>query len=471
MPTSNRRKRSAKEANLPDREETKEDDSDYEPQDNSSSSDDDVDEHGNIKNLIDYEEGDASSSSSSNSSSSDSSEDDDVKIPLLNVYPIGGLFNTIFDELKMPSNGNKYNIFKKRIQDSCINKETKDKLLKKLENSSLDDKQKEWFDSLLNIPFGTYTPLPIDIKKDDVGKYFTSLMKTLDEAVYGLKNVKEEIINYIAQCLTTTTPSPRILALHGIAGTGKTKIVREGISKTLNRPMQTFSMGGIKDSQHFVGFDYTYMNSKHGAIAQAMIDSKVMNPIIFFDELDKISSGWEGEEIENLLVHMTDPVQNHDFKDKYFDGISIDLSKVIFIFAFNNIDNINPILKDRLHIIRIPPPTENEKLIIAKEYVVDELLKNIGLSKDDFIITDEAFKYAINKFSKNDGVRNLKRCIETILLKVNTIKLLGKAVGDINLSFSLKNYSLPIKIDIDNVNVFLKSHEIDEESTHLHMYM
>jgi ATP-dependent Lon protease len=420
-----------------------------------SSSDSDTDERGNIKKLINYD-----------SSSSEDNEDEEKCNCQPPQNPMGIFLNKLFNG----KNDHKFNI-ETRINGSLLKQELKDKLKIKLNKCELDEKQQDWFDTVLNIPHGVYNPLPIDIVKDDVGKYFSNLILTMDKAVYGLQTVKEEIVNYVAQCITTSNPSPRILALHGVAGTGKTKIIREGISKSLNRPMQTFSMGGVKDSQHFVGFDYTYQHSKHGLITQGMLDSKVMNPIFFFDELDKISRGHEGEEIENLLIHMTDPVQNHDFKDKYIGEIPIDLSKVIFIFAFNNIENINPILLDRLHIVNIPTPSVEDKLIIAKNYLIDELLKNIGLNNSDFIITDEALKYIIQKYS-SDGVRPLKRCIETVLLKINTIKLLGKNIKDVKISFKLKDYNLPIKVDEEVVKIFLKSHETGkEELKNPYMYM
>ncbi|MDD4931372.1 MAG: AAA family ATPase [Candidatus Colwellbacteria bacterium] len=395
-----------------------------------------------------------------------------------------------FLEALMGNRGpSKLDIIRKRIKESSMTDDMKGKLNKKLDKTPfLDPKQDEWFEQLLSIPFGKFSPLPIDIAKDDVEKYFIGLMETLNKAVYGLENVKEEIINYVAQCLTSTNPSPRILALQGMAGTGKTQIVRNGIAKVLGTPMQTFSMGGIKDSSHFVGFDYTYQNSKYGAISQALMDSGVMNPVIFLDELDKISDWYEGEEVKNLLIHMTDPVQNHEFKDKYFEGLNIDLSKVIFIFAFNDIEKINPILRDRLHIIKIANPTDKDKLIIANNYVIDELLKNITLEKSDFTITDGAMMNIIQKHSnKNSGIRSVKDCIRTILLKVNTLKLLGKAtIKKIGLSFNheLKEdkkreknkeepvlaYTFPIVINENNVDVFLGSKESSDEK-YLSMYI
>ncbi len=387
---------------------------------------------------------------------------------------LGNLFGNPMNRNAGPS---KKDLLMKKINDSFMDDNLKLKLKLKLTKSYLDDKQTDWFESIINIPFGKYTPLPVDSKNEkEIHDYFIKIMNILDNAVYGMENVKEEIINYLAQSLTTTRPSPRILALHGIAGVGKTKIIREGLSKSLNRPLNSFSMGGIKDSSHFSGFDYTYAGSRHGAITQCLIESKVMNPIIFFDELDKISNNADGKEVENLLIHLTDPIQNYDFKDKYFSDISIDLSKVIFIFAFNDIDNISPILKDRLHIINILPPTNKEKLVIIKKYIIDDVLKNIGLNKDDFIITDEAITFMIDTYSRdnNKGMRELKRCIETILLKINTIKLLGNTLNEIKLSFSKKiSYQFPILVDQSQVELFLKNHhtEDDEISKYNNMYM
>jgi len=443
-----------------------ESDDDYIPPPSSDDDEEDVDEKGNIKNLI---------------SSSESDEEDESEFVTFedNRSLSGFLGSLLGGGGKGP---NKLDLLKKRIKDSSMTDDMKNKLYKKLEKSPyLDPKQEEWFEQLLSIPFGKFSPLPIDIAKDDVEKYFIGLMETLNKAVYGLDNVKEEIINYVAQCLTSTNPAPRILALQGVAGTGKTAIVRNGIAKVLGTPMQTFSMGGIKDSSHFVGFDYTYQNSRFGSISQALMDSGVMNPVIFLDELDKISDWYEGEEVKNLLIHMTDPVQNHEFKDKYFEGINIDLSKVIFIFAFNDIEKVNPILRDRLHIIKIANPTDKDKLIIANNYVIDELLKNISLSKSEFKITDEAMMHIIQKYSNtNSGIRSVKDCIRTVLLKVNTLKLLGKStIKKIGLSFNheikedkkrekekknpVLEYTFPIVIDENNIEVFLGVKEVDEK--------
>ena len=459
--TKRRKKDKKKDDNL-------ESDEEYTPLSENDEDGEDVDDHGNIKDLISYEE--------------DEEEMDGEEIiiegDIQNIF--GGLFESMINEGKKSS---KISKLKTRIEESLMSKELKDNLIKKLEKiSQLEPKMEEWFEELLSIPFGKYSPLPIDINKDDVPLYFNNLLKTLDSVVYGLKNVKEEIITYVAQCLSSKIPSPRILALQGSAGTGKTRIIRDGIAKVLNTPMKSFSMGGIKDSSHFVGFDYTYQNSKFGAISQALIDSKVMNPVIFLDELDKISGKHDGDEVENLLIHLTDPIQNHQFKDKYFDGVDIDLSKVIFIFAFNNIEKINPILLDRIHVIKIKNPSDNDKLIIANNYLIDEVLSGFSSSeegvkkcllKSDVKLTDSAVMSIIKKYSNGgDGMRSIKDCIRTILLKINTLKLLGGELSKhMNLSFCVEKISFPFVVDEKNINLFLedKCERCDEK--YMSMYM
>ncbi|NDG65057.1 MAG: AAA family ATPase, partial [Planctomycetes bacterium] len=247
---------------------------------------------------------------------------------------------------------NKIKTLKAKIPEMKINEDLKEKFLNILKSSNLDDKRLEWFDTLTKIPFGEYSKYNVDINDYNMTReYIKNVFTNLNSSVWGMYDVKEEILNYVAQCITQPDSKPRVLALCGQPGIGKTKIVRDGISKSLDRPMKCFSMGGIKDSSTFLGFDYTYVGSKYGAIVQALIDCKTMNPVLFFDELDKISDTKEGQDIENFLIHLTDPVQNYDFNDKYFNGIPIDLSKSLLIFSFNNIENISPILKDRLHII------------------------------------------------------------------------------------------------------------------------
>jgi ATP-dependent Lon protease len=158
---------------------------------------------------------------------------------------------------------------------------------------------------------------------------------------------------------------------------------------------------------------------------------------------------------------LTDPVQNNNFEDKYFDGIPIDISKVIFIFAFNDIGLISPILKDRLHIIKIPTPSIQEKVIIGTKYLTKELYPNIGFNEGDVVFSEEIMRYIITQHCEHDkGVRNLKRYIETILLKINTARFIGQKQK----YKSLKNkLTLPIEIIRDMVDELVDKNKNEKD--------
>jgi ATP-dependent Lon protease len=346
---------------------------------------------------------------------------------------------------------------KTKISTMKLNDNLKDKFRDMLENSNLDEKRLEWFDTLTKIPFGEYSKYEVDIENiENTKNYIKNVYNNLENSVWGMNDVKEEILNYVTQCIVQPDAKPRVLALCGKPGIGKTKIVREGISKSLNREMRCFSMGGIKDSSTFFGFDYTYVGSKHGAIVQSLIDCKTMNPILFFDELDKISNTKDGQDIENLLIHLTDPIQNYDFNDKYFNGIPIDISKSLLIFSFNEIENISPILRDRLHIINIPNPSVKDKINIASKFFVKDFLNNFKLNESEVVFNNDVLKYIIERYTDEEsGVRKLRRCIETVCMKINTNKLLGSCVRELNLSTSKINIQLPVMLTKEHIDVLL----------------
>jgi ATP-dependent Lon protease len=379
-------------------------------------------------------------------------QDDPVHIffPL----PPPNIFSQMFNGDGKDDTPAKYKALKEKILKLNLDDKIKERVLARLKNVDSDKhKHLEWFELLLKIPFKKYSEIPVTKTDhpDRISKYFDDVYDTLNKATYGMQQVKEEIVNYVAQIVSTENKNmPRIIALEGPAGVGKSKILRGGLSECLKRPMKNFSCGGIRDSAFLNGFSFTYSGSRPGAIVNGLIECGVSNPIFFFDELDKISTTNDGVDIQNVLIHLTDPVQNNNFEDKYFDGIPIDLSKVIFIFAFNDIGLISPILKDRLHIIKIPTPSIQEKVIIGTKYLTKELYPNIGFKEGDIVFSEEIMKYIINQHCEHDkGVRNLKRYIETILLKINTSRFIGAKQK----YKSLKNkLTLPIEINRDMVD-------------------
>ena len=314
---------------------------------------------------------------------------------------------------------------KKRINESLMPQKAKHEAQSRLDN---DDPEKsfKWVEHLLRIPFGKKIPLPVNraSKQRDIQRFFDQTKSNLDDAVYGMQSVKEEVVNYVAQFISTASDSmPRILGLRGSPGCGKTAIIRNGFAKAMNRPIKCISMGGIRDSNYFLGHDYTYVGSRYGIIVESLINMKCMNGILFMDEVDKISQTFDGSDIQNLLLHITDPVQNSTFHDKYFGDIDIDLSKMVFVFSFNDEKLIDPILRDRIYIINVPDPTMKEKIVIRQKYLLKELSPNIGFKRTEIILPAETVEHIIKTFCHNQkGVRGLKKCIESILLKLNTAR-------------------------------------------------
>ncbi len=358
------------------------------------------------------------------------------------------------------------NTLKDRINNSSLPEDYKKMALDKeisISNnlSSSASKDKEWVEFLLKIPFDKYSNLVVSKKSNTVQEirdFFINAVKDMDDVSYGMESVKEEILDCVSQMISTNSDCmPRVLCLQGQAGVGKTSFIRGGLAKILNRPFKQINMGGMTDSSFLLGHEQTYVGSRPGIIVNSLIETKVMNPIIFMDEVDKISTSEKGVDIQSVLIHLTDPVQNRDFQDKYFPGVNIDLSKVLFIFSCNDDTKLSPILKDRLNIIRVKNPSVNDKVIIGKKYLLKELCPNIGLDISKIKIDDETVKYIITNYCKDDvGLRGLKKCMESILMKVNS------ALYNPLIKYkTLKNISLeePFELTIKVVEDVLKKSE------------
>ena len=288
-------------------------------------------------------------------------------------------------------------------------------------------KIKQWVDTFMRIPFGKHDGLPITMN-DGVEKcadFMGKAHKTLEDAVYGLDDAKIQIMQMIGQWISNPNSVGTAIAIHGPMGTGKTTLVKEGISKVLNRPFAFLALGGATDSSFLEGHSYTYEGSVWGRIVEILIKSKCMNPVIYFVELDKISDTPKGEEIVGILPHLTDTTQNSQFHDKYFSGIDFDLSKALFIFSYNDEKKVNPILRDRMYRIETKGYDKKQKTTIAKQYLVPTIEKNINFDSGKIIIPDATLHYIIDKYTAQEkGVRNLKRCLEIIYSKLNLFRLM-----------------------------------------------
>jgi ATP-dependent Lon protease len=319
-------------------------------------------------------------------------------------------------------------------------------------------KIKNWVDTFMRIPFNKFEHLPINISNgvEACHDFMANAQATLDSAVYGLNDAKMQIMQMLGQLITNPAAIGTAIAIKGPMGTGKTSLVKEGISKILNRPFAFISLGGATDSSFLEGHSYTYEGSVWGKIVQILIESKCMNPVIYFDELDKISDTAKGEEIAGILTHLTDTSQNSQFHDRYFCDIDFDLSKCLFIFSYNDENKVNPILRDRMYKIQTKGYDKKQKTIISNNYLLPKIREQVMFQTGDILIPDDSVHYIIETHcNKEDGVRNLKRCLEIIYTKLNLYRLMkpGSNLFEEEMSLTVE---FPFTVTKDVVDKLIK---------------
>ena len=310
--------------------------------------------------------------------------------------------------------------------------------------------------------------------------------------------------------LITNTNAGNVFSLYGPAGVGKTTIIKNGLAKALNLPFAFISLGGATDASYLDGHSYTYEGSIPGRIVDIITKSGCMNPIIYFDELDKVSNTAKGKEIMNMLIHLTDPIQSSMFQDKYLGSMDIDLSRCIFVFSFNNIEKVSRILLDRMKLIYVKGFTNDEKRVITRNYLLPDLLKEYNLyyniyegtdgnpdlnsssftetkqqlenelSKTEPILqlTDKNIDFMIrfgeqngNHFNtKEEGVRQIKQRLEKLCSLINIVKITnGKwqkpvhsILDNIPELNKLNKEEYPIKLSNNTIEKLLKIKNLDE---------
>ena len=321
--------------------------------------------------------------------------------------------------------------YKFRVLDLPLADSMKATVIKKIDilnemgmDNSESYKLRTWIEGFMRIPFGTTIPLPVKI--DDGPKpcadFLSETRKTLDTAVYGMNGAKTQIMQILAQWISNPSSVGNVIALKGPMGVGKTSFAKNGVANVLKRPFEFFSLGGATDSANFVGHSYTYEGSMWGRIADSLMNARAMNPVMYFDELDKVSTTPHGEEIVSMLIHLTDRSQNNQFHDRYFAGVDFDLSQCLFVFSFNDESKVHPILKDRMQVIQCSGYTVDEKQVILTQYVWPQILERIKL--DGLTLTEEAVKYLITEFSREEeGVRTLIRAVESLVTRINLLRI------------------------------------------------
>ena len=372
------------------------------------------------------------------------------------------------DLLKTIDEINQYNKEHGKEQIKIIKKNKKD--LQMLISNYLSKCEDETKSKLLKKHDTSSSPLPketkdkitiIQSKLASINTYMNSVKQTLDEAVYGHENAKKQIERIIGQWINGEQGG-YCFGFEGPPGVGKTSLAKRGISDCLkdkegiSRPFAMIQMGGDSNGSTLHGHNYTYVGSTWGGIVQILMDKKCMNPIIFIDELDKISKTEHGKEIVGILTHLLDTTQNDCFQDKYFSGIDLDLSNALFVLSYNDVDQIDRILLDRIHRVRFSHLSLKEKLVICNKHVLAEVYKKMGL-EGMVHFEQDVLKFIIEEYTCEAGVRKLK-------------EVLFEIVGEINLDLLKTNIinHFPINITIEDIKTkyFKDKREVQVQKIH-----
>ena len=267
----------------------------------------------------------------------------------------------------------------------------------------------------------------------EVKTTMNNIRKILDDSVYGHDKAKRQIERIIGQWMSGEMKG-YCFGFEGPPGVGKTSLAKKGLAKCLtdkdgnSRPFGFIAIGGSANGSTLDGHNYTYVGSTWGRIVDILMESKCMNPIIFIDELDKVSKTENGKEIIGILTHIVDPTQNDTFQDKYFNGIDIDLSKALFIFSYNDVSLLDRILLDRIHRVKFDNLSVKDKIVITRNYILPEIFEKINL-RGSVIFNDEIIEHIIETYTCESGVRKLKEIFFEIISEIN-LELLREEQDD-----------------------------------------
>lgn len=311
-----------------------------------------------------------------------------------------------------------------------------------------------WIENVCRLPIGYCKQLPFNSQSTcpEIKKFLNDAKNHMDCTVYGHIDAKQQIIRLLAQWIVNPESKGMVIGIHGPMGCGKTTLIKDSICKVLKLPFAFIPLGGASDSCYLEGHSYTYEGATWGKIVDVLMKSQCMNPVFYFDELDKISNTSKGDEIVNILMHITDLSQNDKFQDKYFIDFEFDISKSLIIFSYNHEEAINPILRDRMIRIKTEGYNIHDKITIVQKYILPEILIQYKFDISDIIFNDDIIRQIISNVENEDGVRNLKRGIDNIVSNINLKRLTEE-----------EPLPFPYFVKGDDIKTYLKTEKKDDK--------
>ena len=283
---------------------------------------------------------------------------------------------------------------------------------------------------------------------ENVEKSMIQINDYLDDSIYGHEKAKQQILKIVGQWINGEQKG-YCFGFEGSPGVGKTSLAKRGLAKCLEdenkvtRPFSFIALGGSSNGSTLEGHNYTYVNSTWGKIIDVLMESKCMNPIIYIDELDKVSKTEQGREIIGILTHLIDTTQNDEFQDRYFSGVPFDLSKALFIFSYNDPEQIDRILLDRIHRIRFDNLSWSDKIVIVNKFIMPELNQKMGF-ENTVNLSEDVIRFIIETYTMEPGVRKLKEVLFDLYGEIN-LQLLNFSqdnTGDV--------IELPLEIKVED---------------------
>lgn len=327
-----------------------------------------------------------------------------------------------------------------------------------------------WIEHAVSLPYNNIVENVFPKDPKSINELCCRVKNKLDENVFGLEKVKQEILNVLVNRISNKNFSSYSLALTGSPGVGKTLIL-SSIADALNIPFERISIGGMTDPSVIKGNPSVYMGSTPGLIVQILKKIKYANGLVFIDEIDKLGETERAREVQYALLHITDLTTNKDFRDTYLSEIPIDLSKIMFVFAMNNEYLLDRALRDRLYIIKIPDYKFEEKKEIVKTHLLPKALNELGLSPRDVIFTNDAIDRLVRSF-KSSNIRPIKDEIRLVVGRINlqkSVTLEDGSTGIIDLHYKLPSIKFPVTITSENI-VNLMTEKPEDERHFLSMY-